>query len=90
MYNRYIPSADGTYTRKVVSSASKPQSKPEPPAPPCAKEPPRPQPIPKSLLPQLDAGDLLVLLILVLVLTEGEDTDPLSLLITLAAFFLIQ
>lgn len=92
MYNRYIPSADGTYQRKVVPSPPKVQTRQEPPPPKQEPPPPKPQPMPRGILPQLhlDTGDILVLLILLLVLTEGEDADPLSILVTIAAFLLMQ
>lgn len=92
MYNRYIPSADGTYSRKVIPSPQKEQQKQEPM--PSAKQEPqsKPRATPQRSFPQqqLDTGDILVLLILLLVLTEGEDSDPLSILVTLAAFLLMQ
>ena len=104
MYNRYIPSADGTYRRQTVPTPGRqqpPQSQPMP-APTSQSAPKPPQTPPQEREPRqppfkgplhgihLDTGDLLVLLILLLVLTEGEDSDPLSALVTLAAFLLLQ
>lgn len=92
MYNRYIPDANGIYQRSVVTPP------PSPPKAPPAQEAVPPTPVVshktpvKCQLPKihLDSGDLLVLLILLLVITEGEDADPMSALITLAAFLLLQ
>jgi len=89
LYNRYIPSADGTYRRQIVPSEEKkePSKQPAPtvqPAKISAAHTPTPA------FPKTDSGDILVLLILLLILLEGEDTDPISILITLAAFFLMQ
>lgn len=100
MYNRYIPSADGTYQRKIVPSPQQQrptrEQPPESPQPKPAETPSQAKPPANTVLPlslprlQLDTGDILVLLILLLVLTEGEDSDPLSALITLGAFLLMQ
>lgn len=43
MYNRYTPSADGTFQRTVVAEPPR-QAAPEPPLPP--REPPKPEPKP--------------------------------------------
>ena len=96
MYNRYIPNANGTYERKVVPSPPKedkfPPAKDRPQQEPAQKTVQMSKTQPAIYLPQLqlDSGDLLVLLILLLLLTEGEDTDPFSLLVTLAAFLLMR
>ena len=93
MYNRYIPSSDGTYHRQVVHKQT-PTTQPE--QKPAAQTPVTPIPSHaaqnKVSLPhfQPDQGDLLVLLILLLMLTDGEDADPLSLLVTMAAFILLR
>ncbi len=93
MYNRYIPSADGTYQRKIVPSPRPKQPEPALPTPPPS--PQRPPQAKEAVMPsfpklQLDTGDILVLLILLLILTEGEDSDPLSLLITIGAFLFMK
>lgn len=92
MYNRYVPAADGSYRRQLITgqnSAPQPASEPQPA---CIPTPTHAEHREKSLLTglSLDTGDILVLLILLLVLFEGEDTDPMSILITLAAFFILQ
>ncbi len=93
MYNRYIPTAEGTYRREVITTANKVEP------PPCPREPvsPAPQALPPQqsctvpLLPiHLDMQDILVLLVLVLLLLQGGSGDGLSLLITMAAFILLQ
>ena len=94
MYNRYIPSSDGTYHRQVVHKQTPTPIQPE--QKPAAQTPVTPMPSKaeqcKLQLPhfQPDQGDLLVLLILLLMLTDGEDADPLSLLVTMAAFILLR
>ena len=96
MYNRYIPSSDGTYQRKIVQSstevpkAEKPPAKAEQVAATIQPSCPAPNQKSKLSFPQLDTGDILVLLILLLILIEGEDADPLSVLITLGVFLFLQ
>ena len=86
IYNRYIPGADGRYEHHRVvpcPSPEQPQQElcTESPAAPCL-------PGPQLRLP--DTGDLLVLLVLLLILTDGEETDSLTTLVTLAAFLLLR
>ena len=93
MYNRYIPSSDGTYRRQIIQKQT-PEHQPPPPPMAQAAAPHKPNTTPPQLprLPtfQPDCGDLLVLLILLLLLTDGEEADPLSLLVTMAAFILLR
>lgn len=66
------------------------------PQPPCSKESPS-QPLPSSasgffsgLLPKnMDTGDLLMLLILLLLLCDGSENAP-NPLLTIALFFLME
>lgn len=106
MYNRYVPNAQGSYERQRAGTprpAPKPPE-PHPPAPTTppsvppqqnATKPPQIKKPNGNLFPafrlpdRLDTGDLLVLLILLLLLQENDE-DPLTLIITLAAFFLFQ
>ena len=77
----------------------KPPSAPPPPKPQetCMPAPPPVQPAPcppdrplRKLLPRgIDPGDLLVLLVLLLILQEGEE-DSLSILLAIGAFLLFQ
>ena len=85
IYNRYIPGADGRYEHHRVVPC--PAAEPEQSKELCAQAP--------TGLPRLpfrlpDTGDLLVLLVLLLILTDGEETDSLTTLITLAAFLLLR
>ena len=97
MYNRYIPTPDGGY-RKTVMDAE-PQSTPEIGTPTGAAEA---DPIcgaaapaasgdclpcaPGLRLPKLETRDWLVLLILLLLLTDGEGADLPSILVAAAVF----
>ncbi len=102
MYNRYIPNGRGSFDRQRVNTPSPaPKSQPKPqPAPPihaCAPQmntpktcPPAKSPLSFLKLPErLDSGDLLVILIFLLLLQESDE-DPLTLLLTLGAFLLLQ
>ena len=95
MYNRYIPGQDGAYRRERVEEPYPPQPTPRMPvASPqdCAQEPPPapPEAEKQQSLWGMDLGDLLLLCILFLILLESQDEDPLPLLITAAAFFLLR
>ena len=100
MYNRYIPNGD-SYTRIPMEDApapepppARPPDPPEPP-PPARKEPGSGQQAAKGLsgllkglkLDSLDAGDVLLLLILLFLALEGDDN--LELLITLGLILLL-
>ena len=90
MYNRYIPQSDGSYRRSRI-----PEQHTPPPVPPE----PKPQPVRpaasetgavrflKNLLPRdLDTGDLLVVVLLLLMSERCEEDRNLALL-TLALYF---
>lgn len=77
MYNRYTPTPGGQYQRKPV---------PEPKRPPG---PPLRLPFLEGLIPGMDSGDVLVVLILLLLLSEGNE-DSGSVLMTLAIFLFLQ
>ena len=89
MYSRFIPGPDGVYQRRRMDA-------PPPPAPPAAPE--QLQPVQQAsglkqrlnaLLPgDLELGDVLVVLIALLLLIDGEE-DTQTLLIAMAAFFLL-
>ena len=88
MYSRFTPGPDGVYQRRSVAV-------PPPPEPPRVPEPVKPVPSPSlkqrlnTLLPgNLELGDVLVLLIALLLLIDGEE-DTQTLLIAMAAFFLL-
>ena len=106
MYNRYVPNSQGSFDRQRAGTPRPIQKPTETPRPihesspqavsqPTAQNPsacskPAGKCLPQLRLPdRLDTGDLLVLLILLLLLQENDE-DPLTLIITLAAFFLFQ
>lgn len=74
---------------------------PQPPAPPVSPAPPPPPmpapapaaplPVPflEKLFPGMDSGDLLLLLIMLLLLSEGTQ-DAVSAVMTLAIFLILQ
>ena len=92
MYNRYIPQQDGTYQKNRVPS------KPTPPPP--QPEPPCPSMIPprhsngafdflKQLLPtNLDTGDLLIVILLLLMAGDCEENKN-NWLLTLALYLFL-
>lgn len=96
MYSRYVPDASGVYRQTTLEQSPPPSPPPAPPSAPCAPAPP-PEHAGRSLkatlkrlLPRgMDAGDLLVLLILLLLYVDGEQEDSLSLILTAAAFLLL-
>ena len=102
MYNRYVPDATGIYRPTRVEDAAPPPPV-QPPVPPAQAPEPEPaaqfppaaiRQDPGGLLARLlprsiDTGDLLMLLILLLLAVDGEEEgDPLSVLLTAAAFLL--
>ena len=85
MYNRYIPSADGTYRRQTVSTQSAQT--------PAIQEEPNLQNTERGFfpfLPSLDSNDLLVLAVILLVLQNSDGQDRMSALITLTAFLFLN
>lgn len=100
MYNRYIPQNDGSYRRNRMQDNCR-QPQPVPPEPPCPPPPPEPCPptIPKysqtgegagsflrRLLPKdLDTGDLLIALLLLLMAGDCPE-DQNTALLTLAIY----
>ena len=104
MYNRYIPSADGSYVCQRIGdlpNSARHQAQHCPPReesprqlPDCGHtEPPPKKPgLLSRLLPKgLEADDLIILLILVLLLMDsGDDDDSLTVLLAVIAFFILQ
>ncbi len=85
MYSRFIPGPNGVYQRKQIPSA-----KVISPPSPAVSQPKQEQPSLKQrvreLLPKgLELGDVLVVLIALLLLIDGEE-DMQTVLITAAAF----
>ena len=79
MYNRYIPSADGTYHRQSVETPEPAEHEN------CDDVKPA-----FPLLPKLDSNDLLVLAVILLILQNSDESDRVSTLITLAAFLFLS
>lgn len=88
MYNRYIPSDDGTYRRQVVNDArpAAPQRAKPPQKKPEAKPP---APAPQFQLFGMDTADLILLLILLLLMMDG-GCDNTSLLLAIVLYFVLQ
>lgn len=90
MYNRYIPAEDGTYRRQVVEERRKPPAPvPAPPKPPARTPPPPPPPAQPVKVFGMDAADLILLAILLLILLDS-GTDHMTLLLTAVLYFLLQ
>lgn len=92
MYSRFTPMPDGSYQRRQVG-AQKPASPAKQLTTPAEAKPSQPQNDLRTrlrqLLPQeMELGDVLVLLVALLLLVDAEE-DYQTVLITLAAFFLL-
>lgn len=85
MYNRYIPTPEG-YTRVTESDGARPPADPAGEKAAQAKASPLSGLLRSLKLEGLDTGDLLLLLILLLLFLEGEDTE---LLIALGLLLLL-
>jgi len=96
MYNRYVPMEDGSFRRQVLPDASKAPDLPPPGPPPGPQRPPKPPEKPESipgffgnLLPKgLDAEDLIVILLLLLMSENCRDTPNTALITMLIYLFL--
>ena len=94
MYNRYIPQQDGSFQRRPApdKTMSSPKPQQDPPAPPMPPPAPKPQPAAdflRNLLPrEIDTGDLIVVLLLILMAGDCEQERNTALL-TLALYFLL-
>lgn len=93
MYNRYIPQQDGTYRKDSIPTPPPPVPVPEPqresgnhcPSPP-SKTQEGAFTFLKQLIPQnLDTGDLLIILMLLLIAGDCEDSKN-NWLLTLALY----
>ena len=80
MYNRYIPSEDGTYHREYVDSGVS-----ESTSTPLHGEPLTPRP---SSSGRADSDELLLVVILLLLLMDDQDED-LTVLIAALAFLIL-
>lgn len=103
MYNRYIPQPDGSYRRNPMQEPRKQphHTAPRPAAPPKAPPPtPPPSSVPyapsepitgflRQLLPQgFDTGDLIVVLLLLLIAGDSQESRS-NALLTLALYFIL-
>lgn len=94
MYNRYTPKQDGSFNKNRVTEQPSPPRKEQPPE---CREQPRKEMRPctasgflSGLVPKsMDTGDLLMLLILLLLLSDGSENAP-DPLLTIALFFLME
>ena len=102
MYNRYIPQPDGSFRRNSMQDSRKqpqrpPQQQisPKPPAPP--PPPPQHRPAPSEPIsgflrqlipPGFDTGDLIIVLLLLLIAGDSEESRSHALL-TLALYFIL-
>ena len=103
MYNRYIPQPDGSYRRNAMPDsrqnaqrqtpqrpASPPPSMPQPSPP--QKQPPQQDSIPsflRQLIPQgFDTGDLIIVLLLLLIAGDSQESRS-NALLTLALYFIL-
>ena len=96
MYNRYVPGSNGVYQRHTIQEKAPVCEPPQPAVAPqqrCPAESQQRQQQPiirQSGLFGLDWGDLLLFCIVLLLLLESEEDDMLPILMTAAAFILLQ
>ena len=91
MYNRYVPQQDGTYQKnRIPTPQTVPQKPPNDPPPslPCHQEEPAVSFL-RNLLPKnLDTGDLLVIILLLLMAGDCEENKS-NWLLTLALYLFL-
>ena len=101
MYNRYIPNRDGSYQKnRIPNPEPTPPCPPKepPPEPPCPPPPPQEPPyrVPggagdflRQLLPKnLDTGDLLIIVLLLLMAGDSRENQS-TWLLTLALYLFL-
>ncbi len=100
MYNRYVPQPDGSYRRNRVAEQGRKAPQEQPAPPPCdePREQPCPRPIRREepiggflrqLLPKdFDTGDLFIVLLLLLMAGDCEESRS-NALLTLALYFVM-
>ena len=103
MYNRYIPQPDGSYRRNAMPD-SRQNAQRQTPQRPASPSPPMPQPSPpqkrppqqdsipsflRQLIPQgFDTGDLIIVLLLLLIAGDSQESRS-NALLTLALYFIL-
>ena len=103
MYNRYIPQPDGSY-RRIAMPDSRQNTQRQTPQRPAPPPPPMPQPSPpqkrppqqdsipsflRQLIPQgFDTGDLIIVLLLLLIAGDSQESRS-NALLTLALYFIL-
>ena len=101
MYNRYIPQPDGSYRKNAMpesrqnvqrQASQRPAPPTPPPPPPVQQRPPRQASIPsflRQLIPQgFDTGDLIIVLLLLLIAGDSQESRS-NALLTLALYFIL-
>ena len=101
MYNRYIPQPDGSHRRNRMPDMRHPTAPPLPPSqpvPPTQTQPCNESLKPKSnniggflrqLLPkEFDTGDLIIVLLLLLIAGDSQESRS-NALLTLALYFIL-
>ena len=101
MYNRYIPQPDGSYRKNAMpesrqnvqrQASQRPAPPASPPPPPAQQRPPRQDSIPsflQQLIPQgFDTGDLIIVLLLLLIAGDSQESRS-NALLTLALYFIL-
>ncbi len=101
MYNRYIPQPDGSYRKNAMpesrqnvqrQASQQPAPPTPPPPPPVQQRPPRQDSIPsflRQLIPQgFDTGDLIIVLLLLLIAGDSQESRS-NALLTLALYFIL-
>lgn len=90
MYNRYVPSSNGTYERRTVPDP--PEVCPPLPVPDCKPEKKTEQQAHsrQNTLFGFELGDLLLFCIVTLLLIDSEEEEILPILIMVAAFLMQQ
>ena len=88
IYNRYIPSSDGVYKRHCVCT---PDEEPKHTAIPLDVKPDAHSTRQGCSQPHgIDLGDILLLCIVILLISEADGNDTISILAAIAAFIFIQ
>ena len=93
MYNRYIPQQDGSYRKNRMPEQSPREPEPSIPQAPCPPPPSREKQSAESFLRQLlpknlDTGDLLIIILLILMAGDCREEKNTALL-TLALYLFL-